>query len=258
MSYALITGGSKGIGKAIAMQLASRKYDILLVARNEKDLQTTAAEISALYQINVKYLSVDLSNTAAAETVFQWCKTENFTVQILVNNAGYGIAGRFENAALSEHLNMLQVNIISLVSLTHQFIPLLKMQEQSYLLNVASSSAYQSTPGIALYAASKALVLNFSRSLSIELADTPVSVTCVCPGGTDTTFVQRARVGQKALKLADKVNMQPKEVAAIAVKGMFAGKTEVVTGGLNKLGVFLAWLLPKKLIEKSAGKIYEI
>ena len=116
MSYALITGGSKGIGKAIALQLASRKYNILLVARNEKDLQTTAAEIRSLHQVDVKYLSVDLSNTTAAETILQWCMTGNFTVQILVNNAGYGIAGRFENAALSDHLNMLQVNVYSQVA----------------------------------------------------------------------------------------------------------------------------------------------
>ena len=258
MPYALITGGSKGIGKAIALEMAARNFGILMVARNEDALEQTAALIRLQYKVDVKWLSLDLSEKDAAATIFDWCNSSNLDVQVLVNNAGYGLAGSFSSYSLQEHLNMLQVNISSLVSLTHHFIPYFKKREKGYILNISSSAAYQSTPGLALYSASKALVLNFSRSLSFELSDTGISVTCVCPGGTDTDFPIRAGVGEKGLKLAEKVNMQPGKVAAIAVKAMFNNKTEVVTGGINKLGVFLAWLLPKKLVEKSAAKIYGV
>ena len=258
MPYALITGGSKGIGKALAIQLANRKFDLLLIARNEQELEKTSLEIKATFSVDVKYLPLDLSHPEAAKEILEWCKRNDITIQILVNNAGYGLAGPFEHYRLSQHLDMLQVNVLSLVSLTHLFLPELKKHAQSYILNISSSAAYQATPGLGLYAASKAFVLSFTRSLAIELTHTPVSVTCVCPGGTETDFPIRAQVGEKALKLAKKVNMQPQTVAAIAVKAMFNKRTEVVTGGINKLGVFLAWLLPKKIVEKSAANIYGI
>ena len=107
------------------------------------------------------------------------------------------------------------------------------------------------------YAATKSFVLQFSRGLHLELKGTPVSVTCVSPGATDTSFVDRANIGAKGLELAGKFNMQPAEVARIAVNAMFKGKTEVITGFLNKLGAALAWLLPKKTIEKASAKIYQ-
>lgn len=258
MPYVLITGGSKGIGKAIALEMAARNFGILMVARNEHALEQTATEIRSSYKVDVQWLSLDLSTKDAAATIFEWCISNNYEVQVLVNNAGYGLAGSFDSYPIQEHINMLQVNISSLISLTHQFIPYFKKQEKAYILNISSSAAYQATPGLALYSASKSLVLNFSRSLSIELGNSGISVTCVCPGGTDTDFPVRAGVGEKGLKLAEKVNMTPAKVASIAINGMFNKRTEVVTGWINKLGVFLAWVLPKKLVEKSAAKIYGV
>jgi short-subunit dehydrogenase len=145
----------------------------------------------------------------------------------------------------------------TLVGITRLFLPGLHQRSRAYILNIASSAAYQAVPNLSLYAATKAFVLAFSRGLHQELHKSTVSVTCVSPGATDTDFPNRAQLGEKGMKAAEKVNMTPESVAALAVKGMLAGKTEVITGFINKLGVAMAWLLPKTLVERTAMKIYE-
>ena len=258
MNYALITGASKGIGKYIAIELAKKKYNVLLIARSENELQKTTQEIRNIYGVNADFLICDLSNEDAAMKVFNWCAEKKYSIQILVNNAGYGYAGSFEKYTALAYKEMMQVNMNAVVNLCHVFLPLLRFNKQSYVLNIASSAAYQATPGLAVYGASKAFVLSFSRALHTELAHTNISVSCVCPGGTDTDFPNRAQVGKKALKLAAKVNMTPQAVAKIAVNKMFKKQPEIITGTINKLGAFLAWLLPKKWVEKSAAGIYEV
>jgi hypothetical protein len=257
MSYALITGASKGIGKAIAFELAAKGYDLAIVARSEDLLKSVSQEISAKHNVRVQYLAVDLSVATAADNVFHWTKQAGIVPSILVNNAGYGLSGSFESYSLEQHLAMLQVNCNTLVQLTYLFLPQLKQQKEAHILNIASSAAYQAVPYLSLYAASKSLVLSFSRGLRFELRKTSVNVTCICPGATDTDFVHRAQVGEKAMKTAEKVNMSPEEVGKAAVKAMFSKKAEVITGAINKIGGFLTWLLPKQLLEGGAARIYE-
>jgi short-subunit dehydrogenase len=258
MGYAIVTGASKGIGKEIARELARRKFDILLVARSEQLLQDTAKEIREQFGVTAAILPLDLSMPGAAQTLCDWCQKNNYAVEVLVNNAGYGLSGPFEKYSLDAHDAMMQVNISTLVSLCHLFLPGMKKLPQAYILNIASTTAYQSVPGLALYAASKSFVLSFSRTLSFELRKTTVSVTCISPGSTDTDFVNRANMGAKTKKTADRFNMTPAAVAAIAVNAMFRKKTEVIAGGVNKFGAFLVWLLPKRLVERQIAKIYEI
>jgi uncharacterized protein len=257
MSFALITGASKGIGKAIALQLAARKKNLLLIARSEAQLQQLCAEVEKGFGVTAHYLALDLSQKEAAKHVFDWCQQNNYPIDTLVNNAGYGLSGSFDKYSLGEHLNMMQLNMNVVVELTYYFLPELKKQPRAYILNIASSAAYQAIPFLSLYAASKSFVLQFSRGLHLELEKSNVSVTCVSPGATDTAFVDRANVGTKGLELAKKFNMQAGDVARIAVDAMYKGKTEVITGFLNKLGAALAWLLPKKTIEKTSAKIYQ-
>jgi short-subunit dehydrogenase len=159
---------------------------------------------------------------------------------------------------MNEYTNMLQVNLNALVKLCHIFLPHLKKMPKAFILNISSTTAYQSVPGLALYSASKSFVQSFSRSLSYELSKTNISVTCISPGGTDTDFVVRANIGIKALNIAKKFNMTPESVAKIAVNAMFNNKTEIVAGLINKIGVFLVWLLPKKIVERNVAKIYEL
>ncbi|SRR5579862_254574 len=257
MKLALITGASKGIGKAIAEELASRKCNLLLVARSAEGLKAVASELQLRYAIEVEYLPLDLSAKGSPEKLFQWCELLKKEIDVLVNNAGYGLSGSFTDYTPDENSNLIQLNIISLVRITQLFLPALRNQPQSHILNIASTAAYQAVPYLSLYAASKSFVLNFSRGLSQELRGSNVSVTCVSPGSTDTDFVIRAKISHKGLKAARKFNMQPGEVANIAVQAMLDKKPEKIVGFVNKIGAFLAWLMPKNMVEKTAMKIYE-
>jgi uncharacterized protein len=257
MPFALITGASKGIGKAIAELLARRGYDLLLVARSADLLEQVSAEIRSSTKKKCLWLAQDLAADRAAETVYNWCIENQFDVAVLVNNAGYGLSGPFEKYSPEEHAEMLHVNIITLTILTRLFLPLLHKQSAGYILNIGSSASYQAVPFLSAYAASKAYVLNFSRGLHRELKNTAVSVTCVCPGPTDTNFVNRANVGAKGQKTAERFNMTPQTVAQIAVDSLFRKRPEVITGSMNKLSAFFAWLLPKPLVEGIASKLYD-
>lgn len=257
MLYALITGASKGIGKAIAFELAKRNYNILITARSTELLSQVAAEIKNIYPVNVNFLSLDLSELNAPQKLFNWCVENKYAVSVLVNNAGYGLSGYFEKYSVVETTNLLQLNVIAPTQLCRHFIPLLKQQPQSYILNICSSSAYQAVPLLTVYAASKAYILKFTRGLKHELSKTNISVTCLSPGPTDTDWARTAQVSNKVLMMADKVNMTPQKVAAIGINAMFKKRTEVIAGFTNKLGVFLAWLLPDSLVEKTVGKLYK-
>jgi len=257
MPYALITGASRGIGRAIAEELAHRKFDVLLVARSEAALREICQAISQQHGVKTDYLALDLSAAESPQQVVDWCAQKGYVINMLVNNAGYGLSGNFETQSLGDNTNMVQLNALALMQLCQLFLPQLKQHSKAYILNIVSTAAYQAVPGLGLYAATKAFVLSLSRSLSYELRGTSVSVTAVSPGATDTAFVERAQIGEKGLKAAKQVNMSPEAVAKAAISATLGSQTEVVVGWLNKLTIFLVWLLPKSLIEKLAAGIYE-
>lgn len=252
----MITGASRGIGQSFARQLAAKGFNLLLVSRTGDELHTLAEELKQRFSVDVQYLAADLSHPDAPAAVAQWSKEKTSSLSVLINSAGYGIWGRFEDLDLRTQINMLQLNINAVVELTHLLLPRLKQQKQSYILNVASTAAYQAVPTLALYAASKGFVLSFSRALRYELKTTGVGVTCLSPGPTDTSFASRA--GMDALAdLAAKFNMQPDDVARIGLKAMFRKRAEVVPGLLNRLSAFGAKLLPAHLTEKIGAGLYE-
>ena len=202
-------------------------------------------------------LALDISKEDAADEILKWAGPHLNKIKIVVNNAGYGINGPFEKIDIKSQLNIIDTNLKALIAISHAFIAVLKNNGKSYLLNVASTTAYQSVPFLSIYAASKAAVLSFTRSLRYELRKTNISVSCLSPGSTDTNFVHRASMGESIQKLAKKVNMDPDEVAEIAVKGLFAGKTEIIPGFINVLNAILPRIFPKKLVERVSGNIYE-
>ena len=255
--YALVTGASRGIGRAIALQLAQRGYDLLLVARSEDQLTALAREIGTRYQRQAHVLATDLAAPAAADTVAAWTTQYADQLAVLVNNAGYGLWGRFEQLSLAEQQNMLQLNMHLPVALIHALLPALHQAPKAYILNVASTAAYQAVPSLALYAASKAFLLSFSRGLRYELKSSNVSVTCISPGATTTSFADRAGMGAELQATANKVSMSAEAVAEAAVAGMLAGEAEIIPGVLNKVSVGLTSLVPKGLVEKIAAGIYE-
>ena len=258
MGYALITGASKGIGKALAFELAKKGFDTLLVARSEDLLKAVADNITKTHGVKANYLVADLSDPQSPTKILDWCHANNFIVTVLVNNAGYGLSGHFEDYSLEEHEAMMQVNMNAMVSLCYLFLPELRKLPQAYIVNIASSTAYQAVPGLILYAASKTFVLSFSRTLHYELRKTSVSVTASSPGATNTDFVKRANMRGETLKIAARFNMTPESVARITVRAMLHKRTEVITGAVNKFGAFLAWILPKKFVEHKIAGIYQV
>ncbi|AHJ99606.1 SDR family NAD(P)-dependent oxidoreductase [Hymenobacter swuensis] len=256
MKTALITGASRGIGRAIALDLARRGYDVLLTARSEDQLEQAAAEVRQLGQ-QARVLPLDLAAPGAAAQLSAWATTQAPELAVLVNNAGYGLWGRFEELPLEQQQNMLRLNMHLPVELTHALLPMLRRQPKAYILNVASTAAYQAVPTLTLYAASKAFLLSFSRGLRYELRETSVSVTCLSPGATTTDFADRAGMNADLQATANKVSMTPEQVARAGITALLAGEAELIPGALNKVSAALTSFVPKSLTERIAASIYE-
>lgn len=254
--YAVITGASKGIGKSIAIGLAKRGYHLLLIARSADELYRLSQELSKQFNIEVNTLAIDLAQAGAAKKVSEWINQQQYRIAVLVNNAGYGLWGPFAELHLEEQMQMCQLNMDTVLRLSYLLLPLLMKEKQAYILNVSSTAAYQAVPTLAVYAATKAFVLSFTRALKFELKDTPVSVTCLSPGPVDTGFAHRAGLDAFS-KMAEKFNMQPDEVAEIAIKGMLNKKSEIIPGFTNIISVYANRVLPKAFIEKMAAGIYK-
>jgi len=257
MNYALITGASKGIGKSIALALAAKGNNLLLVSRSEEALKELSTFIAQRYKVKTDYLAIDLAAADAAQRVYNWYTEKGYAIHILVNNAGYGLWGKFDSRSIESHNEMLQLNVLTLVQLTHKILPDLKKQSSAYILNVASTAAYQAVPTLSLYAASKSFVLLFTRGIKLELKDTNVSVSCLCPGPTSTDFIERAGMSESIKKKSDTFSMTADAVAKIGVNGMYKGKAEIIPGLLNKIIVIFTALLPKFITEKIANDLYK-
>jgi uncharacterized protein len=255
MKQAVVTGASKGLGKAFAHLLAAQGYELLLVARSEKLLSDEAEAIIKQHGVKVNFLSLDLSDPQAPATAIAWCVQHQFHPSVLINNAGYACWGFFDRIPMSQHLQMMQVNMNTLVSLTYGLLPVLRKNEQAFILNIASTTAYQAVPTMTLYAASKTFVRSFSRGLRYELRNSPVSVTCLSPGPIATNFNKQA--GMEVMQeTATKFEMSALAVAKIGLRAMFKRKAECVPGFLNYLTVKLSFILPDALLEKIAGNLY--
>lgn len=256
MQQAIVTGASKGLGKAIALELANRGYDVLLIARTDALLEETAEQIQKLTPAKAHTLSLDLSDPASAEKILNWCVQHHFKPSVLVNNAGYTCYGFFETLPWADQKDMLSVNLVNLVAITHHLLPLLKEQPAAYIMNVSSTTAFQPIPTMTVYAASKSFVRSFSRSLRHELRQSTVSVTCLIPGTVATGFMDRAKM--EALKpTAKKFEMNADVVARAGINAMFKKKAEHIPGITNYLSAKLTNLVPDSWLVKIAAGIYE-
>jgi short-subunit dehydrogenase len=258
LSIALITGGSKGIGYALADELAKRGFDLLLIARSEAELKTACGTLSGKYNIQAHSLALDLSEADAPDKILEHLKGNNLSVTVLINNAGYALWGSFAELPFADQQKMLTVNVVNLMKLTHLLLPELRKQKKSYILNVSSTTAYQPVAWLNVYAASKAFVISFSRALRTELKNSSISVSVLVPGTTTSNFMDRAGMNSERIRSsASKVTMTPASVAAYAIPAMFRGVNEIVPGFINWLSSFLIPFLPKQLPEKIAAKIYK-
>ena len=256
MAFALITGASGGIGFAIAKELAARKHDVLLIARNEQLLKQNCNFLKDTFGVSCDYLSLDLALPDASGRVVEWASTKGGGIDMLVNNAGFGSWGALRDLADGEFTGMMQLNMVTLATLCKRFIPILEKQPKAYILNLSSTAAYQAVPTLATYAATKAFVLVFTRGLKWETRGTNISVSCLSPGPTSTGFIDRANLGMIKDR-AEKFSMKPEAVAKIAVNGMLAGKAEIIPGFTNWLSSKLAEIVPKNLTERIAMNLYK-
>jgi len=257
MAYSLITGASGGIGWAIAKELAARKHDIILIARSEDKLRQNADELRNTFGVKVEYMAIDLAKADVALVVKDWLEQMQFSVDILINNAGYALWGKLGELSREELNQMMQLNMLTMADFCKVLLPLLQKNNKAYILNVSSTSAYQAVPTMTSYAATKAFVLLFTRGLNMETKGTSVSVSCLCPGTTTTGFMDRAKMSDKLKATAEKFTMEPEVVAKKAIEGMLAGKAEIIPGFTNWISAKMAEILPKAIPEKIAAGIYK-
>jgi len=241
--FTLITGASAGIGKALAEEFASRNNNIALVALSDESLPETAQEIREKYKVKVVYFGIDLSDANAAEKIYQWCQEEKIDVNILVNNAGLGTSGAFENYSPEFYQKIIQLNSTSMTMLTRFFLPHLLKKEKAYILNVSSMAGLVDVPFKVIYSATKRFVYSFSRALGEELRESNVSVTVLCPLGVATNPDVQKRATEIG-KAAQITYLSAEYVAQKTVKKMLKGKPVVKPGFVTILYDWIIYLVP--------------
>jgi short-subunit dehydrogenase len=239
----LITGASSGIGRELAREFAASGSNLIVVARGEAQLDDFAREIRAQHAVRVDVLPKDLSQPGAAESLDADLRGAGLTVDVLVNNAGFGAHGLFAELDLERQREMIQLNVLALTELTRLLLAPMRRRGRGGILNVASTAAFQPGPFMAVYYATKAYVLSFTAALADELRGEPVTVTCLCPGPTRTGFAAAAKAVRTPL--FEKFAGDAAEVARQGYRGFRSGKTVVVPGLLNRAGAFSTRLAPR-------------
>lgn len=239
---ALITGGSGGIGLEIARQFAAQGASLFLVARDEGRLAAAKADLEHQYGTEVLTLALDLAKGDAVTKLIAVLEKGNHSIDYLINNAGFGDYGPFVSRDHDKYREMLQVNVVSLVELTHYVARQMQQRGSGSILNVASTAGFQPDPNFAVYGASKAFVINFSEALSYELRNSGVSCTVLSPGVTETGFMQRADM--KKAKIFQSGVMQPADVARAALRGIRKRSLHVVPGLKNAVMAFFSSITP--------------
>ncbi len=246
---ALVTGASSGLGADFARELARRGATLTLVARREALLHALRQELAT----EVEVVALDLTAPGAPDELLRRTDGAGRPVDVLVNNAGFGLYGEFNTLDWERQRSMLEIDVLVPVHLTKLFLPGMLDRDLGFVLNVASIGAYQSTPLYATYSAAKSFVLSFSEALSYELRRTGVRVTAVSPGIVATEFLRVS--GQRATRYQRLAMMDSPTVARIAVDGMLGGRPSLVPGRLNAVTVFANRLLPRRLSAAVAHRL---
>jgi short-subunit dehydrogenase len=248
MSTALITGASSGIGEAFAKELATRQTNLVLVARSQEKLHQLAQELQKQYNIQVEVIVKDLTESNATADIFDITKNQGLTIDLLINNAGFGDYGDFAERDGERQIKMIQLNVLALVDLTHKFLPLMRERRSGSIINVSSIAAFQPIPYLSVYAASKAFVLSFSEALWAENRDYGVRVLVVCPGPTESNFFTEASFPSSFTGKTSKIST-PEEVVNDALNALAKGDSTVISGGvLSKIITNMPRFLPRETL----------
>lgn len=250
MNTTLITGASSGIGAAFARKLAKRGRNVLLVARSEDKLIALCNEIGRTSGIRAQYIVMDLTEPDAASRLVEEIAKRDLTIDMLINNAGFGSMGDFVRLERASELEMIELNVKSLVDLTYRFLGPMRDRRQGTIINVASTAAFQAVPFMATYAATKAFVLSFSQALWEENRRHGIHVLALCPGVTDTNFFAASKIDRPPMRTVQ----TPEEVVDAALRGLARRKSIVIAGWANWLTVEIQRVVPRSLVAKFVGK----
>jgi short-subunit dehydrogenase len=253
---ALVTGASSGIGADIARQLADRRHGVTLVARREDRLTELAEEIESRLHVRTDVIACDLSDPAARERLIAEIRACGLEVSILVNNAGFGSAGRFQDLDLDGELRMVRTNVEAVVHLCGVYVPPMIERGEGAVMNVASTAGFQPLARQSTYSASKAFVLGFTEVLSSDLKGTGVTATALCPGPVRTEFTDQHEGFD--VSSPDFVWMSAEDCAKAAVKGLERGKRVVVPGVGNRIGTLAGQHAPRSVLLAAARRFYPL
>ncbi|MBW4614862.1 MAG: SDR family oxidoreductase [Desmonostoc vinosum HA7617-LM4] len=258
MPTALITGASSGIGKAFAQELAARQTNLVLVARSEEKLNQLAQQLQEQYNIQVDVIIKDLTEPHAATAVFDATKTKGLTIDLLINNAGFGDYGDFVERDRERQLKIVQLNILALVDLTHQFLPLMRQRHAGGIINVSSITAFQPIPYLSVYAASKAFIVSFSEALWAENRQYGVRVLVTCPGPIETNFFTEAHFPPALAGSTEKV-YSAQEVVCKSLKAFEDWQPTVFISDIpTQIRSTLARLVPRKILLNMLAKRFKV
>jgi short-subunit dehydrogenase len=252
----LITGASSGIGLELARQFASHGHPLIITAPVETELRSIADELERAHGVSVHIVAEDLSDCDSANRLFTTATEKMGMVDILVNNAGVGQRGNFWDYPFAADREMIRLNVEAVVALTKLFLPPMRERRQGRIMNTASIAGFEPGPLLAVYHATKAFVLSFTEALAVELEDSGVTVTALCPGATDTDFFPKANMVQTKAFQKSKV-MPPQEVAAGGYEAVMRGDRVFVPGTMNKALVFSRRFLSLPAQAKVNKKFYE-
>jgi hypothetical protein len=245
---ALITGASSGIGRALARLFARDGYALVLVARRAAVLEELAAGLSRDHGVAVRVMPADLTEPDAAARLFQDLQREGMTVDVLVNNAGFGMQGAFAALPADRQLQMIHLNVTALTALTRLLLPSMLERGRGGVLNVGSTAGFQPGPFMAVYYATKAYVVSFSEALADELSGSGLRITCLAPGPTDTAFAAEAGAAESRLFRGETMSVD--EVAQIGYDAWRQGKPLVIAGRRNWWRAFAVRLAPRAYIRR--------
>jgi len=242
--WAIVTGASSGIGKALAYEFAAGGYNVFLTGRNETALAEVATECSSKYKVETEIVSADLARINSIDHLIAVLNSKPRDYEVLANNAGFGIHGDFASTDIEQNIQLLHVQLTAALKLTSMVLPSMIRRRSGRILNVASVYSFSPVPFQSVYSACKAFLLSFSTSLQNELKGTGVSITVFCPGVTQTEFRARAGIGEKRKDSG----MTAQAAARIAYVETLRGTHIVVPGFINRLYVIIARLLPSEAV----------
>ncbi|MFB6211875.1 MAG: SDR family NAD(P)-dependent oxidoreductase [Halobacteriales archaeon] len=249
---AVLTGASSGIGYELTHLFAADGYDLVLVSRSREKLESVGEELETQHGVDTDVVVADLSEPDAAHEVYEAVQAEDRVVDALVNNAGFGVYGEFIDTDLEEELDVIHLHVVTVTILTKLFAKDMAARGHGYILNNASTAGFAPLPTSVVYSGAKHYERSFSEALAEELADKGVTVTALCPGETDTGFMERGNYEEAAYEKADM--MDAATVAQAGYEGLMNGERIVVPGMKNKARVFLRRLLPRKSYVQAAER----